>query len=119
VEATGILQAVVGTPVYDLVGPLRLAKANVNLSTPADTHWAHDHRNQIVLLYYVNKHWKHEWAGETLFYNDDLSEVECASIYKPGRIVVFDGEIPHTIRPQSINAPVYRFTLSLFFDKNV
>jgi len=90
----------------------------VNLSTPTDCHWAHTHKDHTVLLYYVNKHWKHDWAGETMFFNDDLSEVAYASVYKPGRIIVFDGEIPHSVRPQSSIAPNYRFTLSLFFKNN-
>jgi hypothetical protein len=119
VDATGIMAAIVDTPVFPFIVGLPLTKATVNLSTPSDTHWAHDHRGQVVLLYYINKHWKHDWAGETLFFNDDLSEVECTSIYKPGRIIVFDGEIPHSIRPQAVDAPTYRFTLSLFFNKNV
>lgn len=118
VVESGILQAIVGTPVEDLIKGKELVRAHINLSTPTDCHWAHDHRGHTVLLYYVNKHWKHEWAGETLFFNDDLSEIEYASVYKPGRIVVFDGEIAHSVRPQSSTAPTYRFTYSLVF-KNV
>ena len=47
---------------------------------------------------------------------DDQSEIAYASVYIPGRIILFDGSIPHAIRPQSVKAPKYRFTLSLFFD---
>lgn len=53
-----------------------------------------------------------------LFYNSkDLSKIEFASVYKPGRIILFDGHIPHTIRPQSIKGPKFRFTLSVFLRK--
>lgn len=117
VDAVGILRFIQDTPVQSLIEGLSLIRAHVNLSTPTDCHWAHDHRGQLGLLYYVNKHWKHDWAGETMFFNDDLSEVCFASIYKPGRIILFDGEIPHSVRPQSAVAPTYRFTLSLFFNK--
>lgn len=117
VEHTGIMQFIRDTPVWGIVGHLPLVRAHVNLSTPTDCHWAHDHRGQMGLLYYVNKHWKHDWAGETMFFNDDLSEVFHASVYTPGRIIVFDGEMPHSVRPQSSIAPTYRFTLSLFFQK--
>ena len=113
----GIIDAIRETPVWGLVGHLPLVRVHVNLSTQTDCHWAHDHRGQIGLIYYVNKHWKHDWAGETMFFSDDLSEVAFASVYKPGRIIVFDGEIPHSVRPQSSSAPSYRFTLSLFFQK--
>jgi hypothetical protein len=119
VDATGIMAAIADTPVFQSIAGLPMARAHVNMSTPSDTHWAHTHKGQIVLLYYINKHWKHDWAGETLFFNDDLSEVECASVYTPGRIIVFDGDIPHSVRPQAASAPTYRFTLSLFFDKHV
>lgn len=117
VHNCGILSAISGTPVEKIIAGKPLVRAHINLSNHTDVHWAHDHRDQIGLLYYVNKHWKHEWAGETMFFNDDLSEVEYASVYKPGRIIIFDGEIPHSVRPQSSVAPGYRFTLSLFFAK--
>jgi len=118
VEITGILKEIQDTRIQDLISGKIITRAHVNLSTPTDCHWAHTHKDEIVLLYYVNKHWKHDWAGETMFFNDDLSEVAYASIYKPGRIIVFDGEIPHSVRPQSSIAPNYRFTLSLFFKNN-
>jgi hypothetical protein len=117
VDTVGLLRFIQDTPVQSLIDGLPLIRAHVNLSTPTDCHWAHDHRGQLGLLYYVNKHWKHDWAGETMFFNDDLSEVCFASVYKSGRIILFDGEIPHSVRPQSSVAPTYRFTLSLFFQK--
>jgi hypothetical protein len=114
----GLLKAIEGTKAENLVKGKKLLRAHVNMSTPTDVHWAHDHVNQIGMLYYANKHWNHHWAGETLFFNDDLSEVEYASIYKPGRLIIFDGEIPHSVRPQSSVAPNYRFTVSSFFAKD-
>jgi Rps23 Pro-64 3,4-dihydroxylase Tpa1-like proline 4-hydroxylase len=113
----GLLQAIEGTPAGDLLKGKELLRAHVNLSTPTDVHWAHDHKNRIGMLYYANKHWSHHWAGETMFFNDDLSEVEYASVYKAGRLIIFDGEIPHSVRPQSAVAPNYRFTVSSFFKK--
>ena len=51
-----------------------------------------------------------------MFYNpDDINSIEYTSSYVPGRIILFDGNIPHAIRPQSINAPKYRFSLSVFY----
>jgi Rps23 Pro-64 3,4-dihydroxylase Tpa1-like proline 4-hydroxylase len=114
----GLLDKLAGTKAGDLLQGKRFIKANINLSTPTDTYWSHDHKNQMVALYYVNKQWNHNWAGETVFFNDDVSEVEYSSIYTPGRLIIFDGEIPHSIRPQSVLAPHYRFTLSAFFYKD-
>ena len=92
-------------------------RAVVNLSMPTDTYFAHSHKN-TTLLYYANPSWKEEWAGETLFFNEELSEVVYTSIYKPGRVIIFDGSIPHSIRPQSKIAPQFRFTFTMFFEKN-
>ena len=35
--------------------------------------------------------------------------------YVPGRLLMFDGTEPHSIRPQSFSGPQYRFTVSVFF----
>jgi hypothetical protein len=93
-----------------------LVKTVVNLSTPADFNFLHAHPEKKVLLYYPNLVWEDGWHGETLFYNETCDEVVFASAYTPGRIVLFDGNIPHTIRPQSVIATKYRFTLALIFD---
>lgn len=116
INKLGILDAIENSPIKALIEGKQIVRAHVNVSNPSDTNWAHDHRNKTVILVYINKHWKHEWAGETMFFNDDLSEIEFASIYKPGRVVLFDGEIAHSIRPQSASAPAYRFTLTLILE---
>ena len=89
----------------------------LNLSKPGDFYLNHTHGNDTVLLYYANIRWQEEWSGETLFFNDSMKEILFATPYIPGRIVLFDGKIPHTIRSQSIIAPHYRFTFTLFLAK--
>ena len=82
-----------------------------------DVHYVHHHKDQQVLLYYVNLDWVDGWYGETLFYNPkNLKEILYTSLYQPGRILLFDGYIPHAIRPQSVKGPKFRLSLSLFFD---
>ena len=93
-------------------------KCIVNLSKCGDYNFNHTHKGNIVLLYYVNLEWKDGFAGETLFYDDNLIDAKFVSTFVPGRIVVFDGEIPHTIRPQSTYGPDYRFTISYFVRKD-
>ena len=95
----------------------KLIKVVCNLVRPDDVHYIHIHNKHQVCLYYVNLDWRDGWHGETLFYNpNNLKEIIYASLYIPGRIILFDGSIPHAIRPQSVKAPKFRFTLSLFFD---
>ena len=88
-----------------------------NLSFSNNTYYNHTHIQDKVLLYYGNMSWKTEWAGETLFFNDDGSEIVYATPYVPGRVIVFDGQIPHTIRPQAASAPHFRFTMGMFWQK--
>tara|TARA_B100000941_G_scaffold244584_1_gene188829 strand:- start:70 stop:585 length:516 start_codon:yes stop_codon:yes gene_type:complete len=95
----------------------KLIKVICNLVRPDDVHYTHVHPGQQVCLYYVNLDWRDGWHGETLFYNpNNLTEIVYTSLFVPGRIILFDGSIPHAIRPQSVRAPKFRFSLSLFFD---
>ena len=90
---------------------------SINRLVVFDEYVDNAHHNQQVALYYVNLEWRDGWHGETVFYNPDkLNEIAYASLFVPGRIILFDGSIPHAIRPQSIKAPKFRFTVSLFFD---
>ena len=89
----------------------------VNLSCPGQTHTEHTHDNLDVIVYYVNPIWNRMWAGETLFYSENGVDLERAVEYIPNRLVFFNGEHPHTIRPPSFEATFYRFTISLFFNR--
>ena len=91
--------------------------AYLNLVTSTSVHYMHSHRDKQIALYYVNLDWQDGWYGETLFYDkNDLNQIVFASPFIPGRIILFDGSIPHCIRPQSISAPKYRLTISFLFD---
>lgn len=91
-------------------------KCVINLSTPSDINFTHTHPcGQRIVLYYVNLEWKTEWYGETMFLNETDDSIMMAARYTPGRILVFDGAIPHSIRPQSSIGPQYRFTMTNVF----
>tara|TARA_R110000824_G_C14829112_1_gene637672 strand:- start:51 stop:563 length:513 start_codon:yes stop_codon:yes gene_type:complete len=92
-------------------------KCMVNLTKPLDVNFMHCHPGQIVFIHYSCLTWNPEWGGETIFYKDDKKSVLKCNNYVPNRAVIFDGEIPHTIKAQNIVGPSYRFTLSLFFNK--
>ena len=87
----------------------------INCTTYSDVYLPHTHSNTDVLLCYVNLEWRQEWWGESEFYSDDLKETILTNQYVPGRVVWFDGDIPHSIRPQSRIATKFRMTLSLFY----
>ena len=65
----------------------------------------HTHGNSTVFTYYINPEWKNEFYGETIFYNPTLTESISSVLYKPNRGILFDGNIPHSIRPASHIAP--------------
>jgi hypothetical protein len=90
----------------------------VNCAKSNDYFYTHTHGdNTHVILYYANLEWREEWAGETLFYTADRKAMS-AYQYVAGRILEFDGSVPHTIRPQSIIGPQYRFTITNLFWKH-
>jgi len=66
-----------------------------------------------TILIYGNHEWSYDWRGETLFFNDQLSEVVYTSMIKPGRVVVFDSRIPHTATPPSLISPYPRYTYAI------
>mgnify|MGYP003659996287 CR=1 FL=1 len=88
------------------INDLKFVSATINLAVPSSIQFPHSE-------------WKNEYYGETLFYDEFGEEIIYSSIYKPGRCVLFDGKIPHSIRPSSHVAPQYRFTLFVSFtEKN-
>jgi len=95
----------------------KLSNCVVNCSRPGETYYEHTHPNTLVVLYYPNDKWNREWGGETMFYSKNREHLELASEYKPNRLMIFDGEIPHSVRPPSYKADQYRFTMSFFYKK--
>lgn len=69
-----------------------------------------------TLLYYANQHWEYKWGGHTAFF-DNNGNIKTTVEVKPGRMVIFDGNIPHTVLPMNIRcSPSYRFTVALKFE---
>ena len=96
------------------------ARGYVNLGLHSDVSQVHtdDSRKNKTLLYYSNKNWEMNWGGETVFYNDSGTDYVKVVPYVPGRIVIFDGRIPHRANPMNmILSPSYRFTVALKFQE--
>ena len=64
-----------------------------------------------TILVYLNPVWNPQWGGETIFFDDDL---DCRRAIQPraGRVVVFDGRIPHTGRTSTIKFLYNRYVLA-------
>jgi SM-20-related protein len=67
--------------------------------------------SHFTAIYYPHQEWRPNFAGETVFFNADQSDI-IASVYpKPNRLVVFPGVIPHVARGVSRTCPEMRITL--------
>ena len=71
-------------------------------------------QRELTVLWFLSTHWEPEWGGETMFFDASGDAMFCASP-KPGRLVVFDGAIPHVGRPPSriCYTPRYTFAIKL------
>lgn len=67
--------------------------------------------NHFTAIYYPHLTWHADYAGETVFFNEEGGEI-VASVYpKPNRLAVFPGTIPHVARGVSRQCPELRITL--------
>lgn len=88
----------------------KIGQVRVNCCNSFERSVAHTDAGGISLIYYVNMKWDIFWGGHTIFYNEDLSDVEYTCLFKPGRLIVFDGSIPHSISPISTACRENRYT---------
>ena len=66
---------------------------------------------ELTALWFIADEWDPEWGGETLFFNRDL-DAEFVVSPRPGRLVLFDGEITHCGRPPNRICFAARYTLA-------
>lgn len=96
----------------------RLHRAYVNLSTSQDIYHYHvDSYDDLdkTMLYYCNTYWEESWEGETHFGDNNAKEIVASVSFKPNRLVLFNGSIPHKSSQPSFFAREYRFVLTLKF----
>lgn len=74
---------------------IRLARVHCNNQPYGDMQNAHrDIALGITTLYFANAIWQDDWQGELIFYDKD-GEPHLAIAPKPGRLVLFPGDILH------------------------
>lgn len=66
--------------------------------------------NKTVILY-LNDEWDPNWGGETIFYDHNLDAQRIVTP-KPGRVLMFDGRIPHTGRPPTPRYMMNRYIMT-------
>ena len=65
-----------------------------------------------TVLMFCNEHWATCWGGELVFYDHAKEDVIMSVLPKPGRIVIFDGHIPHSARSPSALCDQLRMTIA-------
>lgn len=96
---------------------MQLKNLRVNVTTPAERNRIHTDMDGITILYYANLEWRPEWGGHTLFTDDLRDEFEGIVSYKPNRVVVFDGKVPHMILTPSVICPTFRLSLAFQYER--
>lgn len=77
-------------------GSLVSDRAQVNYSNFGDVQHIHRDTNAVItMVYFANAVWKSDWMGELMFYDHSEREVVHAVTPVPGRLVVFDSQLPH------------------------
>jgi len=77
---------------------------------------AKEYNEIVTIMYYLNKEWNFDFGGETFFLNENRSEIEHAIIPKPGRAIIFDGNIYHGPRPLSKVCKSLRMVLTFKYE---
>ena len=78
--------------------------------------------NIITCIIYMNPEWHSQWGGETAFYGGEFTDDFGDSWYynhdivksvlpRYGRVILFEGHIPHSVRPISKKCYMERRTL--------
>lgn len=99
----------------DINRKLSLYRSYVNMSHYGDMEYPHrdcgEDEEGITVLYYINDNWDYTWGGETLFYSNRDSRI--AVLPKPGRFLIFPGNLEHKGSPPSRTCNISRLTLAL------
>lgn len=99
---------------------LRVRECYVNLCTASDIYTYHNDSYTCEIptgLYYANLNWDPTWEGETHFSNDQMNDILFSSSFIPGRLIIFDGNIPHKSSQPGPLAEFYRFVFTIKFSK--
>lgn len=96
-------------------------RAYTNVASYGDMLFTHTDclpgQHELTALWFICEDWDIEWGGETVFF-DSAGEIACAIRPRPGRLVVFDGAIPHAGRPPHRICYHPRYTLAIKFERD-
>lgn len=83
----------------------------INASHLGERNMVHHDGQGKTLLYCLNTEWRPEWGGHLMILNDKLDDPTDIIGYKPGRVSIFDGSLPHCVMTPTVMSPSLRYTL--------
>jgi hypothetical protein len=93
--------------------------ASVNMLSAGDVTFPHRDVNRksetpgkafLTFIYFVNAAWDADWGADFIFYDSKREPVACVGA-KPGRLLVFEGQLFHKANPPSNHVTHPRLTL--------
>jgi len=95
----------------------RIVRTVLNAGVPGSVYRSHADdvdmsKNTKTVLYMANPTWEHGWGGEFKFYDPYVRDLVGMLEYKPGRMIIFDGNIQHTAACIAYHASMWRFTVA-------
>ncbi|WP_194792506.1 2OG-Fe(II) oxygenase [Pseudomonas sp. UFMG81] len=66
----------------------------------------------LTVVLFCNEHWATSWGGELVFYDHRKENILKSVLPKPGRMVVFNGHVPHSARSPAATCDQLRMTLA-------
>lgn len=66
---------------------------------------------ELTALWFIAPEWNADWGGETLIFDSSM-DAQVAVSPRPGRLVLFDGSLPHVGRPPNRICFAPRYTLA-------
>jgi len=88
----------------------------VNCVTSSDYNVIHtdtDRIGRLTVNFFANLDWKVEWGGHLLFMNKKNTDAEKTVLFRPNRVVVFDGVYPHAAMTPNGCCPYFRYTYAV------
>lgn len=100
---------------FGSAGGYRIYRTYTNFASYGDMLFSHTDclpgAGELTALWFITDRWDLEWGGETLFFNA-AGDADFVVSPRPGRLVVFHGEIRHCGRPPSRICTEPRYTLA-------
>jgi hypothetical protein len=111
VETARSLARSVGVPAE------RLERVYANFALFGDHQHVHTDGDVWTILFFANAWWHTDWGGELHLYDDEDATMAYAVAPRPGRAVLFDGDLAHRAGVPSKYCPEARITVAVKFHR--